>query len=56
MFFCEVDKGRGRDKAFEKLAIFGTIRARRGAELLVLSAVETKVPGYFAAWAQDLEA
>ncbi|CAJ1329153.1 unnamed protein product [Effrenium voratum] len=47
MFFCEVDKGRGRDKAFEKLAIFGTIRARRGAELLVLSAVETKVPGYF---------
>mmetsp|Transcript_52408 Transcript_52408/g.114369 ORF Transcript_52408/g.114369 Transcript_52408/m.114369 type:complete len:596 (-) Transcript_52408:36-1823(-) len=48
MFFCEVDKGRGRDKAFEKLAIFGTIRARRGAELLVLSAVETKVPGYFA--------
>eukprot|EP00435_Cladocopium_sp_Y103_P023543 s640_g5.t1 len=42
MFFCEVDKGRGRDKAFEKLAIFGTIRARRGAELLVLSAVETK--------------
>eukprot|EP00913_Durusdinium_trenchii_P006780 g6372.t1 len=48
MFFCEVDKGRGRDKAFEKLAIFGTTRARRGAELLVLSAVETKVPGYFA--------
>eukprot|EP00439_Symbiodinium_sp_Y106_P081598 s57_g20.t1 len=47
MFFCEVDKGRGRDKAFEKLAIFGSIRARRGAELLVLSAVETKVPGYF---------
>ena len=27
--------------------IRGTIRARRGAELLVLSAVETKVPGYF---------
>lgn len=26
---------------------WGTTRARRGAELLVLSAVETKVPGYF---------
>lgn len=45
MFFCEV--GSGRNKDFEKLAIFGDIRARRGAELKVLSAVETKVPGYF---------
>lgn len=45
MFFCEVGTGRQRD--FEKLAIFGaTPRARRGAELKVLSAVETKVPGY----------
>merc|ERR1719454_1862343 len=48
MFFCEVDKGSGgRGKEFEKLAIFGDVRARRGAELKVLSAVETKVPGYF---------
>lgn len=46
MFFCEVDGSR-RSKTFEKLAIFGDIRARRGAELKVLSAVETKVPGYF---------
>mmetsp|Transcript_36786 Transcript_36786/g.84716 ORF Transcript_36786/g.84716 Transcript_36786/m.84716 type:complete len:609 (-) Transcript_36786:69-1895(-) len=45
MFFCEV--GSGRNKDYEKLAIFGNVRARRGAELKVLSAVETKVPGYF---------
>ncbi|CAK0910700.1 unnamed protein product [Prorocentrum cordatum] len=49
MFFCEVGgKGGGRSKEYEKLAIFGGVRARRGAELKVLSAVETKVPGYFA--------
>jgi len=47
MFFCEVEKGGGRNKDFEKLAIFGSVRARRGAELKVLSAVETKCPGYF---------
>merc|ERR1719460_1924757 len=48
MFFCEVGGGSGgRNKDFEKLAIFGSVRARRGAELKVLSAVETKVPGYF---------
>jgi len=50
MFFCEVEGGkggRGRGKEFEKLAIFGSVRSRRGAELKVLSAVETKVPGYF---------
>merc|ERR1719454_2583123 len=49
MFFCEVDRSSGgRSKDFEKLAIFGSVRGRRGAELKVLSAVETKVPGYFA--------
>lgn len=48
MFFCEVGaKGGGRGKDYEKLAIFGPIRGRRGAELKVLSAVETKVPGNF---------
>merc|ERR1719401_2321847 len=46
MFFCEVG-GSNRNKDYEKLAIFGDIRGRRGAELKVLSAVETKVPGYF---------
>jgi len=47
MFFCEVGSGDRRSKDYEKLAIFGGVRARRGAELKVLSAVETKVPGYF---------
>merc|ERR1719313_2462152 len=47
MFFCDVGSGRARSKTYEKLAIFGSIRGRRGAELKVLSAVETKVPGYF---------
>merc|ERR1719213_1526352 len=47
MFFCEVDRSSGRSKDYEKLAIFGSVRGRRGAELKVLSAVETKVPGYY---------
>ncbi|CAK0835864.1 unnamed protein product [Prorocentrum cordatum] len=46
MFFCEVGKG-SRGKDYEKLAIFGQVDGRRGAELKVLSAVETKVPGNF---------
>merc|ERR1719393_719471 len=45
MFFCEVDGRRSKDR--ERLAIFGQIRGRRGAELKVLSAVDTKVPDYF---------
>ena len=44
MFFCDVSKGGGRNKDYEKLAIFGSVRGRRGAELKVLSAVETKAP------------
>merc|ERR1719198_1179581 len=47
MFFCEIGAKGSRSKDFEKLAIFGSVRARRGAELKVLSAVETKKPGYF---------
>lgn len=47
MFFCDVEKGSRRSKEFEKLAIFGTVRNRRGAELKVLSAVESKVPNFF---------
>eukprot|EP00927_Polykrikos_kofoidii_P035613 TRINITY_DN3016_c0_g2_i5.p1 TRINITY_DN3016_c0_g2~~TRINITY_DN3016_c0_g2_i5.p1 ORF type:complete len:668 (-),score=105.62 TRINITY_DN3016_c0_g2_i5:103-2106(-) len=46
MFFCEAGGG-SRNRDFEKLAIFGSVRGRRGAELKVLSAVETKVPGYY---------
>ncbi|XXQ35231.1 K Homology domain-containing protein [Plasmodiophora brassicae] len=46
MFFA---KGRGRngDNPTEKLAIFGSRRSRRGAELKVLSAVEHKHAGFF---------
>jgi len=47
MFFCEVDGSGRRSKDYERLAIFGSIRGRRGAELKVLSAVETKVPGFY---------
>merc|ERR1719436_680813 len=48
MFFMNKseDKARGRGGS-EKLAIFGDERARRGAELKVMSGVETKSPGYF---------
>merc|ERR1712007_309713 len=48
MFFMnkEGEKGRGRC-ASEQLAIFGKKRARRGTELKVMSAVETKSPGTF---------
>lgn len=48
MFFADFrGKGRGREGDTEKLAIFGPQRGRRGAQLKVMAAVETKVPGYF---------
>jgi hypothetical protein len=48
MFFMNEfeEKGRGKGST-EKLAIFGSLRARRGSELKVMSGVETKSPGYF---------
>jgi len=48
MFFMNKngDKARGRGGS-EMLIIFGERRARRGAELKVMSGVETKSPGYF---------
>merc|ERR1719492_537559 len=48
MFFMnrQEDKGRGRGGS-EKLIIFGDTRGRRGAELKVMSGVETKSPGFF---------
>ena len=46
MFFAKV-QGSGEGRGTERLAIFGTRRARRGAELKVMSAVEHKHPGYF---------
>ena len=39
--------GRREFDGSEKLAIFGSRRGRRGAELKCMSAVETKRPGYF---------
>jgi len=47
MFFAEVTTERGGRGRTEKLAIFGTERNRRGAELKVMSAVEQKSPGWF---------
>lgn len=48
MFFSEFDKDRkSEDRAYENLAIFGKKRNRRGAELKILSAMESKCPGYF---------
>jgi hypothetical protein len=56
MFFMSTNmRARDRDRegprqefdGSEKLAIFGSRRGRRGAELKVMSAVETKRPGYF---------
>jgi len=48
MFFMNKngDQARGRGGS-EMLIIFGSRRARRGAELKVMSGVETKSPGYF---------
>merc|ERR550537_2046094 len=48
MFFMNSHKGeKSRSRDVEKLAIFGSKRMRRGAELKVMSAVEGKEPGYF---------
>jgi len=51
MFFAKDKKDEGQDdrgkSSTERLAIFGRPRARCGAELKVMSAVEHKSPGYF---------
>merc|ERR1719433_1702460 len=49
MFFMNKRDGssRGRYGGTEKLIIFGSTRGRRGAELKVMSGVETKSPGFF---------
>ncbi|CAJ1425689.1 unnamed protein product [Effrenium voratum] len=43
MVFIDTDLSKA-----QRLAVFGSIRGRRGSELKVLSAVETKMGGYFA--------
>ncbi|CAE8611353.1 unnamed protein product [Polarella glacialis] len=42
MVFIDTDLSRA-----QRLAIFGSVKGRRGSELKVLSAVETKMNGYF---------
>jgi len=54
MFF--VEKRDDNQDAPEKLAIFGPERARRGAELTVMSSVEKKCPGFFTDGIQDRKA
>jgi len=46
LFFIDFDKTNRRDQV-ERLAIFGQMRDRRGAELKVMSAIEMKHQGYF---------
>merc|ERR1719343_191970 len=41
------EKGHGRGEGHEQLIIFGPARGRRGAELKIMSSVETKSPGHF---------
>jgi len=52
MFFTDLRSQKAGET--EKLAIFGTERARRGAELKVMSAVEQKMPGYFTKTVREL--
>ncbi|CAK9077468.1 Hypothetical protein (Fragment) [Durusdinium trenchii] len=49
MFFCDYQGGGPLDTygGSEKLAIFGTLWARCGAELKVMAAIETKLPGFY---------
>ena len=47
MFFAKDKNSEGSSNDIEKLAIFGSRRSRRGAELKVMSAVEHKSPGFF---------
>lgn len=46
LFFIDFDKANRRDR-LEKLAVFGSTRERRGAELKVMAAIEMKQNGYF---------
>jgi len=46
LFFIDYNKSRSRDQP-ERLAIFGFVRMRRGAELKVMAAIEMKQANYF---------
>lgn len=54
MFFADYGSGTKRNREYEKLAIFGDLRQRRGAELKVYSAVEAKCPGFFKEHEDDI--
>ncbi|CAD7926415.1 unnamed protein product [Amoebophrya sp. A120] len=50
MFFCDYHHQRGkgiRQQTEERLVIFGQRRGQLGSKLKVMSAIETKMPGYF---------
>ncbi|CAK0850392.1 unnamed protein product, partial [Prorocentrum cordatum] len=47
MFFCDYHGPHADAADTEKLAIFGARGGRTGAELKVMAAIETKIPGYF---------
>merc|ERR1719330_2007000 len=50
----KAEKGAGKSRGgSEKLIIFGPQRARRGAELKVMSGIETKAPGTFTKGIRD---
>mmetsp|Transcript_58688 Transcript_58688/g.104361 ORF Transcript_58688/g.104361 Transcript_58688/m.104361 type:complete len:927 (+) Transcript_58688:193-2973(+) len=46
LFFLDFNRSSRRDQ-LERLAIFGPLRERRGAELKVMAAIEMKQAGYF---------
>lgn len=46
LFFLDFNRSSRRDQP-ERLAIFGSLRKRRGAELKVMAAIEMKQPGYY---------
>ena len=50
MFFMG---SKSEDKPTEKLAIFGTERSSKGAELKVKSSVESKSPGHFSSMLRE---
>ncbi|CAD7971197.1 unnamed protein product [Amoebophrya sp. A120] len=55
MFFAEYEGRTGMQNSIETLAIFGADRRnRRGAELKVLSAIESKVPNWFEDHKEDI--
>eukprot|EP00667_Euglena_gracilis_P006324 EG_transcript_6375 len=56
MFFVGYyGKGRKDTEPFQQLAIFGPPRSRKGAEFKVLSAIESKLPGYCTNGIQNFE-